>query len=539
MSNEPPSRDSEALRESEARKAAILDAALDCVIIMDHEGLIRHWNSAAERTFGYRRDEVLGTELAAKIIPPSLRERHRRGLAHYLSTGEGPVLGRRIEVSAMRADGSEFPCELAISPIHIGERPLFTAYLRDISERQGMEAAVSASERRWRLLFEQAPFSVQTFSPDGRTRQMNAAGEKLWGVTAQSLVDWNLLEMDESLAPMDEIRRAFTGAVVTIPPYRYRTKQVPGISTTGVADDKWIGCVFYPVFDEAGRLEEVVCIHEDATARWQAEEKIRRMNAELERRILERTTELAEANVRLHRALEREQELGRLKSNFVSLVSHEFRTPLGIILSSSEILQQYLSTLEEQERQEQLEAIKTNVLRMSSLMEEVLFFSGLEAGKFACQPAPLDLEDFLRRLCDEMRSATHDRCPFIWRAGNDLSGAKADETLLHRLFSNVLINAAKYSPERSPVHFSARREGVDAVFEVTDHGIGIPAEAQPRLFEAFFRAENVAGRAGTGLGLIIVRRCVELHRGTISIESTEGLGTCVRVRLPLYVPMAT
>jgi signal transduction histidine kinase len=212
-------------------------------------------------------------------------------------------------------------------------------------------------------------------------RQMNAAGEKLWGVTAQSLVDWNLLEMDESLAPMDEIRRAFTGAVVTIPPYRYRTKQVPGISTTGVADDKWIGCVFYPVFDEAGRLEEVVCIHEDATARWQAEEKIRRMNAELERRILERTTELAEANVRLHRALEREQELGRLKSNFVSLVSHEFRTPLGIILSSSEILQQYLSTLEEQERQEQLEAIKTNVLRMSSLMERGAFLQRPGSGQ--------------------------------------------------------------------------------------------------------------------------------------------------------------
>ena len=127
------------LRASEARKSAILETALDCVITMDHHGKVVEFNPAAERTFGYARGEVVGRELADFIIPPSLRERHHRGMAHYLATGEGPVLGKRLELPALRADGSEFPVELAITRISTDGPPLFTAYLRDISERTRAE----------------------------------------------------------------------------------------------------------------------------------------------------------------------------------------------------------------------------------------------------------------------------------------------------------------------------------------------------------------------------------------------------------------
>jgi signal transduction histidine kinase len=223
--------------------------------------------------------------------------------------------------------------------------------------------------------------------------------------------------------------------------------------------------------------------------RRRAEDEIRALNIDLERRIRERTIELAEANLRLLELLEHEQELGQLKSNFVSLVSHEFRTPLGIILSSSEILQHYFGTLDDEERREQLEAIQTSVLRMSNLMEEVLLFSRMEAGKFACHPESLDLEAFCRRVCDEIRSATHERCPISWHAENELNGAAGDKTLLQHLFTNLLGNAVKYSPAGSPVRFTARREEEDVLLTVSDHGIGIPTEAQSRLFDAFFRAQ--------------------------------------------------
>ncbi|MDQ2800417.1 MAG: PAS domain S-box protein, partial [Armatimonadota bacterium] len=131
-----------ALEAGETRKAAILESALDCIVTMDHGGNVLEWNPAAEKTFGHRREDAVGKPVADLIVPPSLRQAHRDGLAHYLATGEGPVLGRRIEVPALRADGAEFPAELAISSAQIDGRPLFTAYLRDISAQKASEQEV-------------------------------------------------------------------------------------------------------------------------------------------------------------------------------------------------------------------------------------------------------------------------------------------------------------------------------------------------------------------------------------------------------------
>ena len=135
-----------AVKQSEARKTAILNSALDCIITIDHEGSITEFNPAAEQTFGYRRDDVLGKDLAAIIVPPSMREKHQRGLTRHLVTGEAKVIGRRVEMTAMRANGSEFPVELAISRIPLDGPPSFTGYLRDITERKQWEEELRRSE---------------------------------------------------------------------------------------------------------------------------------------------------------------------------------------------------------------------------------------------------------------------------------------------------------------------------------------------------------------------------------------------------------
>jgi PAS domain S-box-containing protein len=127
------------LRRSEARKTAIVEVALDCIIAVDHEGNIIEFNPAAEKTFGYPRDAVMGREMAELIVPACFREQLHRGLAHYLATGEGPVLNRRLELPALRADGTEFLAELAIAPVSAGGSPIFIAYLRDITERKRVE----------------------------------------------------------------------------------------------------------------------------------------------------------------------------------------------------------------------------------------------------------------------------------------------------------------------------------------------------------------------------------------------------------------
>ena len=241
-----------------------------------------------------------------------------------------------------------------------------------------------------------------------------------------------------------------------------------------------------------------------------------------------------QAEAELLKTLAREKELGQLKSNFVSMVSHEFRTPLGIIQSSAEILNDYLDQLEPAERAEQLSSITGNTRRMAEMMEEILVLSRLDAGRVDYKPVALDLKAFCRRVLDEIHSATERRCKIELSLADMPCETRADERLLSHIFSNLLINAVKYSEPGSLVRFAIEQDGADAVCVIRDRGIGIPEADQQWLFNAFQRGANVGDRPGTGLGLVIVKRCVELHGGKIEIKSRSGEGTEVTLRLPLF-----
>lgn len=245
------------------------------------------------------------------------------------------------------------------------------------------------------------------------------------------------------------------------------------------------------------------------------------------------TTELASQQAR---ELAAERELNELKNRFVSMVSHEFRTPLGITMSAVELLRNHLDQLDAAKRAELLEDIFGSTRQMAGLMEQVLLLGRVEAGKLAFRPTPLDLVALCEKLVDESLSATNRRCPIQFHAQSVDGLAQADESLLRHIFSNLLSNAAKYSPAGRPVEFTLRREGRNAVFTIRDRGIGIPEAELPKLFQAFHRATNVGDIQGTGLGLVIVKRCVDLHGGSIEVQSDLGEGTTFNVRLPVSVP---
>lgn len=254
----------------------------------------------------------------------------------------------------------------------------------------------------------------------------------------------------------------------------------------------------------------------------------------LEQRVRERTAELSQAQTDLTRALAQERELGDLKSRFVTMVSHEFRTPLGIIMSAIELVRHYDDRLPPEQRKELQQDIFNSTQHMAGMMEQMLVLGRVEAGKLACQPTSCDLDTLAGKLTDECLSATNQKCVIRWRAEGDLSGAMADEALLRHIFSNLIHNAVKYSPAAGEVVFTVRREGDRAVFKVTDHGIGIPQDDLKDLFEAFHRGRNVGEIPGTGLGLVIVKRCIDLHGGTLELDSVVGQGTTFTVDLPLF-----
>jgi len=300
----------QARRGSEARQAAILETALDAIITIDHEGRVVEFNPAAEKLFGYAGADVRGRDIGQLVVPPRLREAHRSGMARYLSTGEGPVLGKRIEMPALRADGSEFPVELAITRIPTDGPPLFTAYLRDIGERNRLEESLRASEGRFRGLMEQAPFSIQVFAPDGRAIRVNRAWEELWGVTLEQIGDYNILE-DRQLdrkGVLPFIRKGFAGESARVPAIRYDPNETIPDRTRHKEPSRWVAAIIYPLKDTRGVIREVVLVQDDITARKRAEEALLVVHRELEERVADRTAELARTSEFLHALLENVQD---------------------------------------------------------------------------------------------------------------------------------------------------------------------------------------------------------------------------------------
>lgn len=240
----------------------------------------------------------------------------------------------------------------------------------------------------------------------------------------------------------------------------------------------------------------------------------------------------SETNMR--EALEQQRELNELRSRFVAMTSHEFRTPLASILSAQELLKHYGNRLPDDEKAELLESIATGVQRMMRMLDRVLLIGRADAQMLEFVPRKLDV----KRLCEDLLAealAQHPKtlCQVKTGFSADLPLANCDEKLLRHIFGNLLSNALKYSPLGGELRFSAHLEAAELVFVVADQGIGIPAEELAHLFESFHRASNVGAIQGTGLGLAIVKNAVTVHGGTIEVSSGAEEGTCFTVRLPL------
>lgn len=279
----------------------------------------------------------------------------------------------------------------------------------------------------------------------------------------------------------------------------------------------------------------------------QSEEQLQRLNEELERRVEEQTNELRQKNQylqnevverqrleeELRQSLAKEKELSDLKSNIISVVSHEYRTPLTSILTSAELLQHYGYQWPEEKRHRHLDRIQISVKHLTQLVSDVLLISKAEAGKLEFNPAPLDLVVFCSELVEELQLATKTEHNINFKSCGSCKDASLDEKLLRQFLSNLLSNAIKYSPEGGNIQFDLICKDDTAIFRIQDRGIGIPLEDQAQLFEPFHRSRNVGTISGTGLGLAIAKKCVEQHGGQIGVESEVGVGTTFTIRLPL------
>ncbi|MEB3357462.1 MAG: HAMP domain-containing sensor histidine kinase [Synechococcales bacterium] len=238
----------------------------------------------------------------------------------------------------------------------------------------------------------------------------------------------------------------------------------------------------------------------------------------------------------VRQALQREKDLGELKSRFIAMVSHEFRTPLTVIRTSVELLQRFGQQATEAKRQDYFQRIQTAIQAMVQLIDDILTVGQAESGKLLFNPQPLDLGKFCADLIEEMRLSGDQGQRIVLRQLGEHGRVVLDPKLLRSLLVNLLSNALKYSDPTTLVDIILTYQSRSVQIEVRDRGIGIPPEDQRHLFESFYRGSNVSTIQGTGLGLQIVQQIVELHRGDIAFTSEEGVGTRFKVRLPIAPP---
>ena len=290
----------------------------------------------------------------------------------------------------------------------------------------------------------------------------------------------------------------------------------------------------------------------DTTDIKEAERRMREINKELEQRVTERTKqleeamnelkveiavrkkaeiELKEAKEEVQNALDKEKELNQLKTRFISMISHEYRTPLTVILTSSYLIEQFYEGSNQEQFNKFLNKIRGSVESMTQLLEDVLKIGKADSGKLDLQPEKVNLLSLFSDIIEEIRVVDKEKHEFDFNYTLSNSDILSDEKNLRHIFQNLLSNAAKYSPEADKVKITLTEKDDHHIIQIIDYGIGIPEEDQEHLFQSFHRAGNVGAISGTGLGLAIVKRCSEALGGNIRVDSEIGKGTTFTVKV--------
>ena len=508
----------DAARGSEARSATVLAGALDCVIAMDHHGRVVEWNPAAERTFGHARADAIGREMAELIIPPQFRERHRAGLARYLDTREGPVLDNRLEVSAIRKDGTEFPVELAITRLPSDEAaPMFVGFLRDISARKRVEQQLRDSEEHLRLAIAIA--QMGTFQIDLVTDAVavNDPGRAIYGWAPDEPLTFAKVQTHFHPADRKMVIERVADSFRPDGQGGFEVEQRI-IRTDGAT--RWIrvrGRTLFETVGEARRAVRCVGTYIDVTEQKAVEE-------EREQLLTAERISRAEA-----------ERASRMKDEFLATLSHELRTPLNAILGWATILKDGANDAED--LAQGLETIERNARAQTQIIEDLLDMSRIISGKVRLDVQRVDLAEVARSAIETVRPGAQAKGLRLQAVLDPHVGTvSGDPNRLQQVMWNLLSNAIKFTPRGGRVQVVLARVNSHVELSVSDTGEGIRPEFLVHVFDRFRQADSSTTRryGGLGLGLAIVKQLVELHGGTVRAHSAgPGEGATFTVALPL------
>jgi len=490
------------LQQAKESIEAILNSSSDAILLTTFDGVIQQFNPAFTKQFGYSFDDMFGQSLLMLTTTGDMA-----AIIEVMHTVVNEMKPRAIEVTGCRQDGSTFDIDLAIAPVQDSSTIRgMVCSIRDITKRKQAERALQASEEKYRALVNFAPDPIVIIDHTGHIVLVNERMENFFGYQPSELIGQPVEVLITDT--MHEIHMSHRHEYLAVPSSRVMGENRDLTIRRKDGVDVPVHISLSPIATGGEQLTMAYIV--DVTAQRQLEQSLRA-------------------------ALVKEKELSELRTRFISMVSHDFRTPLTVIRSSTDILQMYYDRLEEERKSEHYDKIRKQIDRMIALLNDVLTISRSDAGKTPFNPILQDLDRFCRNIVEEFQSEPDLKHTLVYTSSEGAAHAPIDEKLLQQAIINLLTNALKYSPEGSNVYLDLSFDENDAVIQVKDNGIGIPEADQPRLYETFHRAGNVGGIPGTGLGLAIVKRSIEAHNGTIEFESQVGEGTTFIVRLPRII----
>lgn len=538
------------------RLQAIFEAVLDGIIVINERGIIEMINPAVARMFGYPISELEGQNISM-LMPEAYARMHDHYIQRYLQTGEKRIIGIGREVEGRRKDGSTFPIWLSVTEVRTQGHSLFTGVVRDITQEKQAALAIRQEKERAQRYLDIANTIIVVLDRQGRLELLNHKGCEVLEYKEEELIgrDWfRIVIPPRQYERVEEVFQQLMQGKIHGLEYFESNIQTRSGQLRLIA---WRNAL---ITNEQGEITGAISSGEDITEQRAAEERIIRLNAELEERVDQRTEELAgvvnqllstnkkleheiqerraaeealrRSEQELRRAYEKERELNELKSRFVSMASHEFRTPLSTILSSADLVEAYTREDQQDKRLRHTNRIKASVSNLIGILNDFLSLSKLEEGKVGIQPMAFSLNEFVHETLDEMSGVLKSGQSIRSQLPDTDIELYTDKKILKNIFFNLLSNASKYSHADMPIDCRVQIQDGQLQVEIADQGIGIPKEEQALVFSRFFRAHNAENIPGTGLGLNIVKRYVDLLRGSITFESETGKGTTFRCVLP-------
>jgi len=529
------------------RFQALFDYASIGIIITDAHGEILMANKFIERQFGYNETELIGVKVE-KLIPPRYKERHVHHREHFIDDPHSRPMGLGMELSGLKKDGDEFPVEVSLGHYKIENENYALAFISDISQRKETEQAikklnvhleekVKEGSQSLALTVEQLTAQIkETERKDHELQRVNTFLNNIWNHAGAIIIvcDKNgLIQFFNPAAEKalgyvaDEIVNKHTSALFHAP---------DELQTMAAVLSEELGRMIRPGFETLAALTELnrgndqewhyvrkdgslFYVSADITPLRDAENEI---SSYLSIAIDISEKKIAEAELRS--ALEKEKELNELKSRFVSMASHEFRTPLSAVLSSAYLLSRYATAEEQPQRDKHIQRIVSSVSSLTEILNDFLSVGKIEEGNIYPHYGHYDIEKQIKETTQEVQH--------LLKKGQEIAyshtGAHTvyfDPSMMKHIVINLLSNAIKFSLEGSIVELSTENAEDEFILSVKDSGIGIPEEDQENLFKRFFRSSNVTNIQGTGLGLHIVNKYAELMDGSITCNSELGKGT--------------